>query len=90
MFIGNYYISKDTFSFICKVMFIKRLSLPTDYIIWSKRVAEALTSIIEEAKGTGLELWISGSLSKKATTELKNQGWKIHTKANSQLLPSLK
>ena len=64
--------------------------LPTDYIIWSKRVAEALTSIIEEAKGTGLELWISGSLSKKATTELKNQGWKIHTKANSQLLPSLK
>jgi hypothetical protein len=62
--------------------------LPTDYIIWNKRVAVAVTSISKEAKESGLELWVVGSLSKQATKELKKQGWKIHTEANSQLLPS--
>ena len=64
--------------------------LPTDYIIWNKRVAVAVTSVSKEAKENGIELWVVGSLSKQATSELKKQGWKIHTEANSQLLPSRK
>ncbi len=64
--------------------------LPTDYIIWDKRVAEAVTSASSEAKESGVELWVIGSLSKQATTELKKQGWRVHTGARSQLFPPRK
>ena len=64
--------------------------LPTDYIIWNKRVAEVATSVSREAKPSGIELWVIGSLSKQATTELKKQGWSVHTGARSQLLPPRK
>ena len=62
--------------------------LPTDYIIWDKRVAEAVTSLKREAKEIGIELWVIGSVSKQATAELKKQGWKIHTGATSRLFPA--
>ena len=61
--------------------------LPTDYMIWDKRVAESATAVSEEAKGNGLELWVLGSLSKQATAELKKLGWKIHTNAGARLIP---
>lgn len=60
--------------------------LPTDYIIWNKQVAEVVTSISEEVKEGGLELWVAGSLSKQSEAELKKRGWKIHTEVTSQLL----
>ena len=64
--------------------------LPVDYMIWSKRVSEAVTSVSSEAKGSSLELWVLGSLSKQATAELQKQGWNIHTGAGPRLLPARK
>ena len=61
--------------------------LPTDYVVWHERFATAMTSVSEEAKENGIELWVFGSLSKQATEELKKQGWKIQTGVKSQLLP---
>jgi hypothetical protein len=62
--------------------------LPTDHIIWSKRVAGAMTSMSGAEKKGGFELWVTGSLSKRATSEFKKQGWKIHTGVKSRLLPA--
>jgi len=64
--------------------------LPTDYIIWNKRVAVAVTSVSEAAQENDIELWVAGSLSKQTTRELKNQGWIIHTEVNVRLFPSRK
>ena len=66
---------------------VRVVLLPTDYITWNRRVAEAATDISGEAKGSGLELWVLGSLSKQATAELQKKGWRIHTGAGSRLLP---
>jgi len=62
--------------------------VPADYITWNKKIAEAATAVSGEAKGSGLELWVFGSLSKQATAELQQVGWKIHTEAGSRLLPA--
>ena len=64
--------------------------LPTDYMIWSKRIADAVTWASSEAKSSGLELWVLGSLSRQATVELQKQGWQIHTGAGPQLFPARK
>jgi hypothetical protein len=64
--------------------------LPADYMIWDKRVAEATDSVSSEAKGSNFELWVLGSLSKQATTELQELGWKIHTGAGPKLFPGQK
>ncbi|MEN8199448.1 MAG: hypothetical protein ABFR63_05175 [Thermodesulfobacteriota bacterium] len=64
--------------------------LPTDHIIWDRRVADAATAVSDQAKGKGMELWLFGSLSKQATTELERQGWKIHTEAGPRLMPQRK
>jgi len=60
--------------------------LPADYMIWNRMVAETAAAIGREAEGRGLELWVFGSLSKMASTELQKNGWKIHTEANHRLL----
>ena len=65
----------------------KVVLLPTDYITWDKRVAEAATAVGGEANGGSLELWVLGSLSKKATAELQEMGWMVHVGAGAQLLP---
>ena len=64
--------------------------VPADFIIWNKKIAEAATAVRGEAKGSGLELWVLGSLSKQATAELQKEGWKIHTEAGPRLLPAQK
>jgi hypothetical protein len=64
--------------------------LPTNHIIWNRRVAEVVTSESKEAKEDGLEIWVTGTISKQATAELKKQGWKIHPGAESVLFPSRK
>ena len=64
--------------------------LPADYMTWNKLVAETETAARAEAKGSGLELWVLGSLSEQATAELQKVGWKIHTGAGSKLLPAQK
>ncbi len=60
--------------------------LPTDHMIWNKQVADAATSISNEGKGSNIELWVLGSLSKQATAEFQKLGWKVHVSVESQLL----
>ncbi len=62
--------------------------LPADYIIWNKQIAQTAAAVASEANGAGLELWVLGTLSSLATSELEKMGWKIHTKAASRLLPA--
>ncbi|MEA3291879.1 MAG: hypothetical protein U9Q71_06215, partial [Pseudomonadota bacterium] len=64
--------------------------LPVDYMIWSKRVAEAITAVNSEEKGSGLELWVLGSLSKQASEEFRKRGWKVHTSTGSKLVSTRK
>ena len=64
--------------------------VPADFIIWNKKIADAAIAVSGEAKGSGLELWVFGSLSKQATAELQKEGWKIHTEAGPRLLPARK
>lgn len=62
----------------------------TNHIIWNKQIAEAATPVGSEVKGSNIELWVLGSLSKQATTELQKLGWKIHVGVGQQLLSELK
>jgi len=62
--------------------------LPVDHLIWDQRVAEAATVVSNEAKGSGIELWVLGSLSKLATAELQKLGWKVYTDAGPRLIPA--
>ncbi|MCP4260664.1 MAG: hypothetical protein GY774_24535 [Planctomycetes bacterium] len=64
--------------------------LPTDYIIWSEKVADVAASLTEKAKqtkGPGVEVWTLGSFSERAKSELQKMGWKIYTDVRSQLIP---
>ncbi len=60
--------------------------LPTDYITWNERVADAAAGVSKAAKGSATELWVLGSLSPQATTEFQNLDWKIHTNAGKKLI----
>lgn len=63
--------------------------LPSDHIIWSKRVAEAIVDIKNEQGNNdskSYEIWTSGDFSLQATAMLKQQGWELHPKAKEKLL----
>jgi hypothetical protein len=62
--------------------------LPVDYLIWDQRVAEAATAVSPEGSGSNIELWVLGSLSKRATAELQKLGWKVYTDAGPRLIPT--
>jgi hypothetical protein len=64
--------------------------LPSDHIIWSEKVDDLTSSLAEEtkvSKGAGLEIWVVGDFSMMASSNLDGMGWKMHTKARSQLMP---
>jgi len=64
--------------------------LPTDYIVWSERIADvskSLTSSRKQSESAGVELWTLGALSQRTQSELQTMGWKIHTGVGSQLIP---
>jgi len=64
--------------------------LPTDYLIWSKRIADVSKSLYdnkEPSEKASLELWTLGALSQRAQSEMQAMGWKLHTDAVSQLIP---
>ncbi|OGR18504.1 MAG: hypothetical protein A2X81_16595 [Desulfobacterales bacterium GWB2_56_26] len=67
------------------------VAFPADHVLWSSRVADAATWLIEPVKGqvkpAGMQLWILGDFSKKAQAELQTLGWKLHPDAQSKLLP---
>lgn len=63
------------------------LTLPTDHIIWSERVARVASAI--KTNG-GVELWTPGDLSQRTEAELKALGWQLHPRAASTLLAERK
>ncbi len=64
--------------------------LPLDYLVWTPntaRIIEALTSQKEQLGATGIELWISGTLSPLARQNLTARGWKVVDSAYTRLQP---
>ncbi len=54
------------------------VALPSDYLLWSSRLAGAL-KLVETSAGGRPELWVTGSLSRRARAELIRRGWKVTT-----------
>lgn len=63
--------------------------LPTDYVIWSKRVADVMDDLTDKhaksTQGAGMEIWSLGTFSKRAQAEIIKRGWKLHAAAAKQL-----
>ncbi|MFT5701528.1 MAG: hypothetical protein ACI8ZB_004423 [Desulforhopalus sp.] len=70
------------------------LIFPADHILWSERVADSATWLLEPASGqtkpTGLQLWVLGNFSTKAQTELQTLGWELHENVGATLLSEKK
>lgn len=67
--------------------------LPTDYVIWSKSVAEIVGGLAEKVKvsqGASMEMWTLGDYSERTKDNLKEMGWQVHVKARKQLMPAKK
>ncbi|WP_163339314.1 hypothetical protein [Desulfopila sp. IMCC35008] len=60
--------------------------LPSDHIIWSEKVADAIDDIKNNNVSTTCELWTFGDFSLQATEMLKERGWKLYPKATTKLL----
>jgi hypothetical protein len=66
-----------------------RYILPTDYIIWNEKVAEA---ILDSNSKTGSNssmnyvIWTSGDFSTQATTKLQKADWTLHPKTTGKLM----
>lgn len=67
------------------------VTLPTDHVIWSERVAGVVADLTETAgrsgRGTGVEIWTSGDFSKRAREEMKKRGWELYPGSFRQLVP---
>ena len=64
--------------------------LPTDHIIWSKRVASIGEDLVRQevsGKHAGYEIWTLGTFSNMARANFKELGWKVHEKAGRELIP---
>jgi len=67
--------------------------LPTDYIIWSQRIASVADDIVQlgtAAKAAGFEIWTLGRFSDRARASLQATGWQIHEQTKNNLLPQKK
>ena len=62
--------------------------LPTDYLIWSERIADVAENMASrrEKGGGNPEIWTLGTLSPQAKTAMKAQGWTVHEQAAATLL----
>lgn len=60
--------------------------LPTDYITWRETVS--LNASYLQKQGRDVEAWVLGDFSPLAGQELRKKGWKLHTRARNQILPS--
>ncbi len=60
--------------------------IPADHVLWSKKVAETVSSVSSTGSGINYELWVLGSLSNRTTEELQKLGWKTHVGAGVKLL----
>lgn len=66
------------------------VTLPADYVLWSERLARALAAINKDTGGKPGELWVTGSLSPPAASELKKAGWQIKQNAANKLMQQAK
>lgn len=65
--------------------------LPSDYIIWSDRIADLTDSLaMKGPKSGGVEIWTLGDLSAMARSQLEAKGWVVHTNVHNQLTPAKK
>ena len=63
--------------------------LPTDYIIWSQRVASVAGDMVQQGKedrAAGFEIWTLGTFSDRARSTLKSMGWQIHEQVQNDLV----
>jgi hypothetical protein len=66
------------------------VTLPADYVLWSDRLAGALTAISKDTGGKAGEFWVTGGLSPRAAALLKKAGWRVEQNAAAKLLPQAK
>jgi len=67
--------------------------LPTDYIIWSERVASVADDMVQKGKtdkAAGFEIWTLGTFSDKARSALSSLGWQVHEQVRNDLIPKEK
>jgi hypothetical protein len=59
-----------------------------DAVYWTEDVSgyEAALHAALPAGATGLQLWLSGSISPRARSELTSRGWEVHDNADETLL----
>lgn len=65
--------------------------LPTDYMIWTQRVASVAGDMVQQGKAgkaAGFEIWTLGTFSDQARSALKATGWQTHEQARSALVPN--
>jgi hypothetical protein len=59
-----------------------------DAVYWTEDVAgyEAVLHAALPPASTGLQLWLSGSISSRARSELTSRGWDVHDGAQEETL----
>lgn len=63
--------------------------LPTDHVLWSERLEDAVETVLSGAAGsskTEAEIWTIGTFSERAEMELKKKGWAVKSEVGLQLL----
>ena len=69
-------------------------NVPVDYIVWTEPLAQLVANtdaVANQVPGlTGKELWVTGSLSPRARTELKRLNWKVYENTEALLVATSK
>jgi len=56
--------------------------VPADYMAWTERVKDLLDPLADHTSG---ELWVTGTVSDAARSNLESSGWKLHDNAGEKL-----
>ncbi len=69
------------------------VALPTDYMIWSQKLASNVEDMVLQGKNNkvaGFEIWTLGTSSERMRSALQSRGWQIHEQAQNDLMPQKK
>jgi len=65
------------------------VNFPADYIVWTEPMAQTMTAanqLVNELPGVKeKQIWLTGTLSPRARTEIQARGWQVHDRAEAQL-----
>jgi hypothetical protein len=65
------------------------VAIPADYVIWSQKMAKAVEQVEAQTakwgKKAGVELWLTGKLSRACAAQLEKRGWKVKAEAEKPL-----